>query len=212
MKLLDCKVVFICPDHNEKYNQRKIYMEDLLKKIGFKNIVHFKSGNERYPWCLTLANINILKENLDEPILILEDDVGFINNLSFEVPLGADAMYLGLSLCAGHPTEKNKNVYYSQFEPYSDNQVRVLNMLATHAVLYISRRYKMAVIESLEECEFSGETSDGVMSRIQKNFLIYTNKIPTFYQSNLFNLDQNGFNVEKATKVQIMNDMTIVPL
>jgi hypothetical protein len=211
MKLLDCKVVFICPDHNEKYNKRKIYMEGLLKKIGFKNITHFKSGNERYPWCLTLATINILKENLDEPVLILEDDIGFINNISFQAPLGADAIYLGLSSSAGHATE-NYNVYYSQFEPYSDSQVRVLNMLATHSILYLSRRYKLAVIEALETCEFTGHYNDITISRIQKNFFVYANKIPTFYQSNLFNVVQNGFDVEKATKLQIMNDMTIVPL
>ena len=98
-----------------------------------------------------------------------------------------------------------------QFEPYSDTQVRVLNMLATHSILYLSRRYKLAVIESLKLCE-SGYHSDVAISRIQKNFFVYANKIPTFYQSNQFNVIQNGFDVEKATKVQIMNNMAIVPL
>ena len=72
MKLVDIPVIFICPDHNEKYHARKEHMVKLLNSIGFKNIIHHKSGNEDYPTCLLKAFINILTENLnDEPILLL---------------------------------------------------------------------------------------------------------------------------------------------
>jgi hypothetical protein len=208
-KLTDFKVVFICPDHNEKYHTRKVYMENLLKSKGFKDVVHFKSGNERYPLCLTIAIKDVLTKYLDEPILVLEDDVEIFGTTEFTIPINTDAIYLGLSQCASHPTE-NYNVYYAQFEPYSDSQVKVKNMLSAHAILYISKTYKEKVIKVLEGCINSSDryVSDMEVSRIQKDFNVYANKIPIFFQSNKFN-DPTNFNVEWATKIQILDDMSI---
>lgn len=62
MKITDLKVVFSCPDHNEKYNMRRQHMEQLLKNIGFTQIEHYKSSTENYPDCLNKANIEILKK------------------------------------------------------------------------------------------------------------------------------------------------------
>lgn len=210
--LTDFKVVYICPDHNEKYHTRKVYMETLLKSKGFKDIVHFKSGTEQYPRCLTIAIRDVLTKYMDEPILVLEDDVEMINTMGFSIPINTDAIYLGLSKCASHPTE-NYNVYYAQFEAYSDTQVKVINMLSAHAILYVSKKYKEAVIHTLEGCIKSLDRyiSDMEVSKIQKNYNVYANKIPTFYQSNKFN-DPTDFNVERATKIQILDDLSIKEL
>ncbi len=35
MKLIDIPVVYICPDYNPKYNERKKHMDNLIKTIGF---------------------------------------------------------------------------------------------------------------------------------------------------------------------------------
>ena len=76
MRLIDIPAVYICPDHNPKYNERKQHMDTLLKSIGFKSITHFKSGTEEYPTCLAKATIAILNQFLnDEPVIIFEDDV-----------------------------------------------------------------------------------------------------------------------------------------
>jgi len=79
ISITEFKVVFICPDHNEKYHQRKVHMENMLKKIGFTRIEHYKSSTENYPDCLSKATIDILENNLDSPILIVEDDILFLN-------------------------------------------------------------------------------------------------------------------------------------
>lgn len=207
--LTDFKVVFICPDHNEKYHARKVYMEELLRSKGFKDIVHFKSGNERYPRCLTKAIKDVLTKYIDDPILVLEDDVEMLDNNEFTIPINTDAIYFGLSQCASHPTE-NYNVYYAQFEPYSDSQVKVINMLASHAIFYMSKKYKETIISLLEECFISADRyiSDIEVSKIQKNYNVYANKIPTFFQSNKFN-DPTNFDVELATKIKILDDMSI---
>ena len=78
MKIQDIKTYFICPAHNEKYKERAQHMKSLLTSLGFKNWIHWTSGTENYPSCLTQAMLSILQENMNnEPILILEDDVEF---------------------------------------------------------------------------------------------------------------------------------------
>jgi hypothetical protein len=58
--------VFICPAHNEKYLARKAHMEALCAELGFKKVIHWKSGTESYPDCLTKATIDIFAAFPDE--------------------------------------------------------------------------------------------------------------------------------------------------
>jgi hypothetical protein len=183
MRIQDFKVVYICPDHNEKYHARKVHMDTMLAAVGFKDIVHFKSGTERYPRCLADANIEILSRYPNEPILILEDDVEFTGVSDFDFVYGADAIYFGLSTCGSHAT-LNYNDKDAVFTPYSANQVRVQNMLGCHAILYISPQYKLAVINKLKE--YTGHI-DIAVTRIQPNFRILANRRPSFFQSAKFN-------------------------
>lgn len=187
MKITDFKVVFICPDHNEKYHLRRLHMEQLLNKIGFTNFEFYKSGTENYPDCLSLATIDILKNNLDNPIIIFEDDIEWNGNYEIEYDPKYDAIYLGLSKSAGHPTQ-NIHLGSSQFSKWSDKQVRVLNMLGGHAILYNSRRYKEAVINILNNHRNIKYYNDVLFSRLQKDFLVLAEKVPLFYQSAKFNI------------------------
>ena len=211
MKINELKTIYICPDHNEKYHARKVYMDELLTSYGFKNFSHFKSGNERYPVCLSVATKDILLANMDEPILVLEDDVEITDVLDFDIDMSADAIYFGFSICAGHPT-LNKNTYYSKFEPYNESQVRVMNMLGTHAILYISKAYKEAIIRDMDFSIQSGFHNDVVRSRNMPMYRILANKKPSFFQSSKFNLcgDPTKFDVELATKVQIVDGLRLV--
>jgi hypothetical protein len=183
MRIQDFKVVYICPDHNEKYHTRKLHMDAMLTAYGFKDVVHFKSGTEGYPKCLANANIEILTNYMYEPILLLEDDVEFTGVSDFDFVHGADAIYFGISRCAGHPTlDINKGVCVTT--SYSNTQRRVLNMLGTHAILYISPRYKQAAITAMKNAV--GHT-DIALSRIQSDFRILANKVPSFFQSATYN-------------------------
>jgi hypothetical protein len=183
MRIQDFKVVYICPDHNEKYHARKVHMDTMLAELGFKDIVHFKSGTEGYPKCLANANVDILTQYMNEPFLLLEDDVEFTGIDEFDFVHGADAIYFGLSTCGSHAT-LNYNDKDAVFTPYSANQARVQNMLGTHAILYISPAYKQAVINKLKDCK--GHT-DIEITRIQPNFRILANRRPSFFQSAKFN-------------------------
>ena len=199
MDITHLKVVYICPDHNSKYNSRKEHMETLLKGLGFKTIIHFKSESENYPKCLINATIDILTTYMNEPVLILEDDIEFTGVRKIDIPENTDAIYLGLSIYGGHKTE-NMHEGSSKFAPYSENQVRVLNMLTTHAILYISPAYKQAVINILSSIkDNTNYYNDVLISRIQSKFIILANKKPSFYQSHKFN--NGNACVEEATNI-----------
>lgn len=188
MKLIDIPIIFICPDHNEKYSARKDHMFDLLNTIGFKNITHYKSGSDSYPTCLLKAFIHILTIYLDDsPIIIIEDDVECFLELDseteFTMPFDTDAFYLGFSKSGGHKT-LNSHDGWSEIEKITDKYIKILNMLTTHAILYKSKRYKERVIQELTNLlDNPLYHSDVIISRLQPNYNIYGYHYPLFYQS-----------------------------
>jgi hypothetical protein len=84
-------------------------MDDLLSKIGFltEKLEHFKSSTENYPDCLAKANIEILTKYMNEPVLILEDDVEFTGVEEFDMIKESDAIYFGLRIAGGHATQNH---------------------------------------------------------------------------------------------------------
>ena len=98
--------------------------------------------------------IAILEANLnDEPILILEDDVEFTGQDEVDLS-NADAVYLGVSKDGASMTQ-NTHDGPCMYEPIitSPERVRVTNMLSLHAKVYISKVYKIAVIEALKKAK-----------------------------------------------------------
>jgi hypothetical protein len=81
-------------------------------------------------------------------------------------------------------------------------QVRVKNMLSTHAILYKSRTFKEAVISIIKshlDNNVAWET-DILIARLQPEFLILANMKPLFYQSAVLNPNTS---VERLTNFQI---------
>jgi hypothetical protein len=202
---LGVKVVFICPDNSPKYTGRKLTMLWMLQSIGFTDIEHFKSDDIPYPRCLVKATHDILKKYIDQPIILLEDDVAYTEQCMFEIPDNTDAFYLGLSECAAHPIREHHEGI-SQFEYVSPNTVRVKNMLSAHAIYYKTRRYKEAVIEKMELALRMNHINDISLARLQQFFNIYAGIKPMFYQSRAFNLTQYICNVEDQTNIEIYID------
>jgi hypothetical protein len=205
-RLQDVKTYYICPDHNDKYHTRKLHMDALLATMEFTNFHHYKSGTEAYPACLNNAIIDILQQNMDEPVLILEDDVECSGALDFAMPDDVDAIYFGLSISAGSETD---NVHYgpAKLAGWSETQARILNMLGGHAILYVSRAYKDRVIKAFQAHAGTRHNTDVLMSRLHKDYLILANRKPAFWQSNRFNAPHN---LEHTTKVRIPENSLIM--
>ena len=171
IKLTDILTIYISPDHNEKYHNRKVHMDELLTKLGFNNIVHFKSSTEKYPFCLNNATIEIFSK-YKPPFLLLEDDIEFTDFFLDEIniPDTTDAFYLGLSSRGSHQYN-NYDVGSSKFKNYNETQLKIENMLSAHAILYINSNY----IQHLRNLLISKPTyyNDVIMSQIHKDYNIY---------------------------------------
>ena len=206
MKLNECSTVYICPAHNPKYIARKQHMDTLLKHLQFSKFEHFKSGTDRQPKCLNDAYTTIFSQHLnDEPLILLEDDVEVFNsNLNIDVPPDADAIQIGISKCGGHPTE-NKDLGHSTWSPQNTELVRIQNMLSTHAIVYLSKRYKQAVMNVLSKS--GSEHSDVHISRIQKQQNVQAMMKPIFQQSDKFG---NHPLVKRMTQFMIHDDQVSV--
>lgn len=204
MELIDIrkiKTVFICPDHNDKYKERCKYMFELLRDLGFEKIIHYKSGaqdtNERYP--LNNATYNVLQMSMDEPVLILEDDLEFVPNPAFvfEIEKDVDALYLGMCHC-DYNFEKKSNGNKADFEVMNSNYVRIKNMTSAHAILYLSPTYKQYIGNQLR---YTDDANDVEICKHQAKFNVLGLRKPICWQSMKHN---NGWKwIEYATKIQI---------
>ncbi len=121
------------------------------------------------------------------PLIILEDDVEHTDACAsaIEVPDDADAVYLGGSLYGAVDI-----VDYVGFtdmvaaDPAGDLLVRVYNLLGTHAILYLSDRFRRACQDMILETMLErGWAHDKGMAKLQESFTVYALKRPMFVQS-----------------------------
>ena len=212
LKLNELPVIFICPDHNAKYHERRLHMESLLQRLGFKHVKMYKSTSEAYPMCLLKAHYNVLKDILDHegPYLVLEDDVEVTKwyTNEFHWPQDSDAFYLGLSKC-GASYFKDSHAGPSDIEHISDHHIRILNMLTLHAVVYISKEYKLACMKALEPFALQSRAFnvDVLLARLHKDFRVYAYYKPYLYQTKRLG---NTSHVEKMTYFEFEKTMTLV--
>jgi len=205
INIKEIPAIYICPDHNEKYNKKKLHMDQLLTKLKFKNIIHFKSSTEKYPFCLNNATIEIFSK-YKPPFLLLEDDIEVTRDIpdNFDIPNNTDAFYLGLSSGGGHKIN-NYDDGNCLYEYIDDNLFKIKNMLGGHAILYINSNY----INYLRNELITKPTyyNDVVMSQIQDKFNIYCNQESYFYQG--FEYPNNLNPNENATKI-ILNNKPVI--
>jgi len=201
VNLKEIPVIYICPDHNEKYHKRKIHMDELLNKLEFKNIIHFKSSTEKYPFCLNNATIEIFTK-YKTPFLLLQDDIEVTRDIpdTIEIPDDTDAFYLGLSTGGGH-VSNNYDDGDSIYENINNNLYKIKNMLCAHAILYITSNYTNYFRNQL----ITKPTyyDDVVASQIQNKFNIYCHQESYFYQDLIYG------GQEKATKIRLKNNKVI---
>ncbi|MCP4897903.1 MAG: glycosyltransferase family 92 protein, partial [bacterium] len=124
-----------------------------LKKFGIAH--EFILGLRADPkWVgIALSHLKVLRlSRADAPFLVLEDDTEFDEHFSpiVEVPYAADALSLGVSAHGlEEPGQRSWGVGGGvKWEAYDDHYLRVYNMLARHAYLYLSSDFQQKVIDS----------------------------------------------------------------
>ena len=138
ISLIDIPVFYINLDEQE---EKRKATETLLKQLGFKYVQRFSAIKHEAGRIIGCArsHYEILRTQ-KPPFIILEDDCTlnkeFVNNL--EIPDNADALYLGISHWGRYLNHSGPYVHTTKV---NEDIVRVYNMLATHAILYLTESY-----------------------------------------------------------------------
>ena len=202
LDLRDIETLWINLDRDLERRQR---MESMFVALEMDN-------NKRipgYPATTVLegcgkAQENTLKSIDNLPTLVLEDDcVHHIDNFKpiINVPNDADAIYLGCSHW-GMDFNSGRNGPIAQWEIWDNEWLRVTNMLATHAILYLNEDFKKACQDIIHKYvyEIHDHIDVGYCSILQ-HFKVYTPRNPFFYQSSSPDVTMTG--LETAPKMKV---------
>jgi hypothetical protein len=131
------------------------------------------------------AQEKTLKKIRKYPTLVLEDDCVQTEHFIpiINIPTDADAIYLGCSHW-GMNFNTGRNGPIAKWQAHGEKWLRVTNMLATHAILYLNPEFHKACQDIIHKYvyEIHDHIDIGYCS-ILKDFNIYTPKEPFFYQS-----------------------------
>lgn len=167
----------------EREVEKRQRTEQLLQNMGFRNVIRVPAIEHeagRIVGCAR-SHRNILN-NIKAPAIILEDDCEINKEFdgTIDIPENADAVYLGISHWGRYLNHSGPFVHTLKTET---DCVRVFNMLATHAILYLNDDYiKMC---SRIAYHFGYEVKNHVdigIAEIQKYFNVYALDIPLFRQ------------------------------
>lgn len=180
LNLLDLPVYYVNLDEEVEKKERT---ETLLKDLRFKNVNRLpaiKHEAGRIIGCAR-SHYEILKTQ-KAPFIILEDDCSLNKEFDPEVELpdDADALYLGISHWGRYLNHSGPYVHYQR---YSDEIVRVYNMLATHAICYISDTYTDVCKRIAYHCGYEVENHlDIGFAEVHKLYNVYSFDEPVFRQ------------------------------
>jgi hypothetical protein len=166
------------PERNEKMGQ-------LIEAVKFNDIERVQGvdmPNDSMAGCAS-SHLQIFS-SMSGPTTILEDDCELRNkNYLIDIPDNTDALYLGLSSWALN-VESGMQWIHS-FVPVDGypHLTKINNMLATHAILYISDEYKEMCIRAAKYSARNSVHVDVSFARFQRFYNVYALNDPIFYQS-----------------------------
>jgi hypothetical protein len=138
LNLIDIPVYYINLDEHDEKRKKT---ETMLKQIGFKFVERFSAIKHEAGRIIGCARSHYeILNRAEVPFIILEDDCSLNKEVpqAIELPDNADALYLGISHWGRYLNHSGPYVHTTRI---NEDIVRVHNMLATHAILYLSQEY-----------------------------------------------------------------------
>lgn len=180
LNLLEIPVYYINLDEQEEKRKRT---ETLLKSLGFRYVNRLSAIKHEAGRIIGCArsHYEILKQQ-KPPFIILEDDCSLNREFNplLELPDNTDALYLGISHWGRYLNHSGPYVHY---EKYNDEIIKVYNMLATHAICYISDYYVDICKRIAYHCGYEIENHlDIGFAEVQKFYNVYSFDEPIFRQ------------------------------
>lgn len=168
--------------------QRRLAVESVCDQLGLPHRV--LDGVACSPGAIGcgLSHVKALRAwDTAQPLLILEDDVAASADYRpiIDVPDDADALYLGASVFGAiEPYDFAAFTNAVVAEPVGAGLVRIHNMFATHAIIHLTERWRVAAIEAMIDAMVDrGWPPDRGLARIQSQFRVYALQRPAFYQA-----------------------------
>lgn len=173
--------------------ERKQRIESLFNKLDIPNShvdsIYDKNG---IIGCM-MSNQKSIKQSLnyEHPVLIMEDDCNSTEWYTslIEVPDDADAVYVGTSIRGltkdwMYKDYRHDPIWVNTPTCFGDfgQTYKITNMLSTHAILYVSKRYKEHCINLVEYRVMYDLPVDIIYAAGMEKFNIYALKRPIFYQ------------------------------
>lgn len=185
INLTETKTYYINLPHHTEKNEKIVKM---LDGLGFKD--YERLDGSIYPenpvaGCSRAHYHSIQPEKV--PFLLLEDDAYLMDNGwrgdEIEVPDDADAVYLGTSTWGRMNGHNGEYIQYDFVDGYP-GLLRVYNMLATHAILYLSSEYASMIKRAAYHTGYVIEDyNDTSFAELQRYFKVYSFDYPMFAQS-----------------------------
>lgn len=188
MDIRNSDIVYL---HGPHKPERKEHMEKTLHNLTAECHVGICDQGKKSG---VMGMIEILKKRLSEPFkpfILLEDDCSRTQWFRYMIPVPSDtdAVYLGLSIYGIHPVmpQGYPNIISYTHVPGEPELVKIQNMLSTHAILFVTKRWTEMCLECFEKT-LAGEPESGnydydiLLCRTLPKFNAYALKKPLFYQ------------------------------
>lgn len=194
----------------EKDRKRKAFMTEQLNLLGLEHQFIRAVKCDPPPIGIALSHLKAIKrQGLTPPFLILEDDCKILPHnfrYRYDVPAETDALYLGHSLFGLRDKKDQYGIRWGQlgnikYKQYDKKYIRIFNMLARHAIIYISEKYVNNAIEANYSALLDNAFTipgDVMYAEMQPEHIVLSLKEINFYQASQY----GGF--ETATKKSVL--------
>ncbi len=173
------------------------YMQRMLERLGFSHIhrVDAYLDNESGRRGLSKSQHKALTLQ-SPPFIVMEDDCDVRDfKRIISIPEDTDALYLGNSAWGQIADRSGFLLKYEKVEEY-EGLYRILNMLSSHAILYLSEEYVKMCQRTTHYCGYVSDpplAMDIPFADLQKYFHVYTFNDPMFVQKPWPNAMSDGY-------------------
>jgi len=194
IKLTDIPCFYINMDKSPKRSENT---RRILETLGFKSITRISGVEADNPaYGCAMSHLSILENAPGYPFIIFEDDIDTKNFMEeIDIPDNADALYLGNHMHNANSIYADVGDMYTmltnkRYPPLEDvrsfDQIyRVRDMLATHAILYISKDFVASAAKLIKSGLHASRVVplDVTLAKMQFHNNVYVVKDPMFWQN-----------------------------